>query len=142
MKKIAIAPHFYVVNPPDTHCPSYRPEYGPDRFIFWLGAYGSTMLLVYSDHLEDALDEMIDWCVDFATSMLCDDQVDEEFARLYDEYIATGMSEEDASEKAASEAEVDTTQGGNCGHYLLSQEWGIVCENPTRQELLEIIANK
>ncbi len=35
------------------------------------------------------------------------------------------MSEDDAQD----ESHADTTCGGNCGHYILSYEWGIVSED-------------
>lgn len=62
------------------------------------------------------------------------DGSNEEYARC----IANGMSEEDAQE----EAEADTTCGGNCGNRILSYEWGIVCEDPDRATLLNIIAGR
>jgi hypothetical protein len=72
--------------------------------------------------------------VDHAPGLLADEQVNEEYARL----IAEGMSEEDAQE----EATIDTTCAGNCGNYLNSWEWGIVAEDPTRAQILEIQGRK
>jgi hypothetical protein len=103
---------------------------GSQRFILWFGAYGTTYLMVWANHLEDALDECIDWLADNAPGHLVDDQVNEDYAAA----IAAGKSEEEAIE----EAESDTTSGGNAGHYILSHEWGIVRENPSRADVLEI----
>jgi hypothetical protein len=100
------------------------------RFILSFGAYGWTALMVWANSLDDALDEAVDWLADNAPGLLCDDAVNEEYQRG----IAAGMSEEDAIEAA----EVDTTRAGNNGHYLLSYEWGIVSENPTRKQILEL----
>jgi len=104
------------------------------RFILWFGAYGTTRLMVWADHLQDALDESIDWIAENAPGLLCDDRVAEEYA----EARRDGLSEE----KAAERAEVDCTIGGNAGHYLPSWEWGIVAENPTREEVLAIQGRK
>ncbi len=101
------------------------------RFILCFGAYGWTKLMVWADHLEDALDEAVDWIAEHAPGLLADDQVNEEYNRL----VAEGVSEEDAQEAAS----MDTTCAGNSGHYLLSWEWGIVVENPTRAQVLELM---
>ena len=113
------------VNPGDANWTS-------GRFVLWFGAYGDTKLFVNANHLENALDECIDWIADNATGLLCDDSVTE----LYNEAIGEGKDEEAAQEYA----ETDTTCGGNCGHYLLSWEWGIVCENPSFSELRALVS--
>lgn len=100
------------------------------RFILWFGAYGSTRLMVWANHLEDALDEAIDWLVENAPGHIVDDQVNE----AYNAALAEGKSEEEAIE----EAEADTTTGGNAGNHILSYEWGIVAEDPSRADVLEI----
>ena len=98
------------------------------RYILSFGAYGSTRLMVWANHLEDALDEAIDWIADNAPGLLCDDEVSEEYERA----IKEGLSEEEAHERATE----DTTCGGNAGHYILSYEWSIVAEDPTRADIL------
>jgi hypothetical protein len=98
------------------------------RYILWFGAYGSTRLMIWANSLEDALDEGIDWLEEHEPGLLATEQVNE----AYREAIAEGKSEEEAQQ----EAEVDTTCGGNSGQYLLSWEWGIVSEDPTRQQVL------
>lgn len=106
--------------------------YTKSRFVLWFGAYGWTRLMVYANHLQDALDECIDWLVEHAPGHICDEQVTE----AYREAIAEGKSENEAYETA----EQDTISGGNAGNHILSYEWGIICENPTRAELREMIA--
>lgn len=102
------------------------------RFVLWAGSpMGPTYFLVWANHLQDALDEMVDCIADDYPGFLADDSVEE----AYREAIASGMSEEEAREKA----EMDTTCAGNYGNYLMSEEWGIVVEDPTRVELLELL---
>ena len=100
------------------------------RYILCFGAYGWTKLMVWANHLEDALDEAIDYIADNYPGLLCDDTVAEEYNRL----VADGMD----PDKAHEEATVDNTCGGNCGHYINSWEWGIVAEDPTREEIKQL----
>ena len=110
---------------------SSNKDYTNHRFVLWFGGpYSATNLLVWADHLQDALDEAVDWIVDHKPGLLADEEVADEYKRLK----AEGKSDEEAME----EAEVDTTTAGNAGNYLHSWEWGIVSEDPTREELLEI----
>ena len=109
-------------------------DWAQSRYILAFGAYGDTLLMAWANSLDDALDECIDWIADNAPGLLCDDAVAEE----YQARLAEGMSEEEAQEAA----ELDTTCGGNYGHYILSWEWGIVAENPTRDEILTIQGRK
>ena len=111
------------INPRDAAWTSHR-------FVLAFGAYGWTVLIVHANHLEDALDEAIDWIAGNAPGLLADEQVAEEYNRA----IAEGKSEDEAQEIAT----VDTTCGGNAGHYLLSWEWGIVAEDPDRATILRI----
>lgn len=100
-------------------------------FILAFGQVSATYLMVYADHLQDALDECIDWIAEHTPGMLCNDEVEEEYKRL----LAEGKSEEEAME----EAEADTTCGGNAGDRILSYEWTVAAENLTRQELDEFL---
>jgi hypothetical protein len=100
------------------------------RWILWFGATGSTYLLVWANSLDDALDECVDWIADRAKGLLADSEVNDEYNRL----VAEGIDEEEAQQQA----EVDTTQAGNEGHYLHSREWGIYAENPSREQVLAL----
>lgn len=111
-----------LVNPGDR-------DYVESRFILWFGAAGGARLMVWANHLEDALEEAVDWIVDNAPGLLADDEVKEEYDRLR----AEGKDEEEAMEGA----EVDMTSCDG-GHYLRSDDWGIVAEDPSREEVLEI----
>lgn len=112
-----------IINPTDR-------DWTSSRFVLCFGAYGWTKLAVYANHLEDALDECIDWIAEHAPGLLCNDAV----AEAYSEALAEGATEEEAYETSLE----DVTTGGNCGDHILSYEWGIVAENPTRAELLTI----
>ena len=108
-------------------------EYTHSRYILWFGACGPTYLMVWGNSLDDAFGEAIDWIVDNAPGLLCDDEVTEEYYRGLNE----GLSEEDAIERA----EVDTSAGGNCSNRVNSDDWGIWAENPSREEILEKMAS-
>jgi len=104
------------------------------KFVLHLGTYGTTTLIAYADHLQEALDHCIDWAVGNAPGLLCDEEVNE----AYQEALADGASLSDAYDVAA----VDTTCGGNCGNHILSYEWGLTAEDPTRDEMMAIIGDR
>lgn len=101
-------PRIHVANPGDK-------SWCPRMFLFTFGAYGETRVIAYGSGMDSALDEAIDWLADNAPGLLADGAVQEE----YELAIREGCTEEQAIERA----ELDTTQGGNCGHYLFSWEW-------------------
>jgi hypothetical protein len=112
-----------IVNPSDR-------DWTKHRYILVFGTYGQVKHLVWANHLQGALDESIDWLAEHAPGILADNQVKEEYDRL----IAEGASEEDAWEGAT----IDTTCGGNYSNYLLSWEWSVLAEDPTREQILRI----
>lgn len=112
-----------IVNPTDR-------AFTSSRFVLWFGAYGSTRLMVWADDLSDAFDEAIDWIAEHSPGMLADDSVCEAF----DDARAAGLPDEAARELA----ETDMSQGGNCGNYVPSWEWGCLAENPTRADVLAL----
>lgn len=122
---------------------SYAKGYTHNRYLIGLGAYGWTILLVYANNLEDAIEECADWCHDNAPGLFCDDQVAEEYNRC----IAASKMNADYAERAdeyESEAyEQSTTDTIACdgGHYFLSWEVHLISENPSRLELLAITGN-
>jgi hypothetical protein len=101
------------------------------RYILWFGDIYAKYLLVWADHLEDALDECVDCIAEKWPGLLCDDEVSNEYNRL----IAEGETEEQAYEHSM----VDTTCAGNNSHYLHSWQWGIVIEDPSRQDIKELL---
>lgn len=112
----------HYINPGDS-------DWTKQQYLLGLGAYGWTVVLVNANSLDDAIDETIDWCVDNAPGLLCDDEVNE----AYNEAIAQGASQE----KAFEEAQVDCICGGNCGNYMRSDDLHILIEAPTVDELVE-----
>ncbi len=101
------------------------------RYILAFGAYGWTRLMVWANSLDDALEEAGDWIEEHAPGLFCDEQVRE----AYEEALTEGKSEEEAQE----EAEVDTTSVCSGNHYLLSWEWMILAEDPSRAQVLELM---
>lgn len=101
------------------------------NYIFAFGAYGDTLLRAWGDSLQDALDEAADWASDHAPGLLVSDDVIKE---AYDEAIAEGKSEEEAWEYA----EQDTSPAGGYGQRIMSHEWHVVAEDPTREQILQI----
>lgn len=110
-----------IVNPSDH-------DWCRKRYLFAFGAYGWTRCLVWANSLDDALDEAVDWLVDNAPGLLCDDAVADEYRLAR----AEGLDEDAARERAT----LDTTCAGNAGNYLNSWEWSVL-ENPSRKDLVE-----
>ena len=115
---------FIPVNSSDRHFVRHR-------YVLWFGTTGTQYLLVWANNLEGAIDEAVDWLVDNSPGHIVDDLVAEEYRRA----IAEGKDEETAMD----EAESDCTIAGNRGNYILSYEWGIQFEDPSRADLLGII---
>lgn len=95
------------------------------RYLFSLGAYGWTRVLVWANDHESALEELADWCELHAPGLFCDDAVKELFA----EATTEGYSEEDAWEHA----EVDTIRSED--HWFLAWEVSVI-EDPDRGDIL------
>jgi hypothetical protein len=115
-------------------------------FLIALGAYGWTRILVYADHLEDAIDEVAEWCVKHAPGHIMQEG---------DEYLTELRKEacEDAglvwpppspgdsdlmqpyySAFEGAEADLMYTESG----YLTSHEVHLVAENPSKKDLIEM----
>ncbi len=99
-----------IVNPTDR-------GQGRCRSQGWILQFGwdPTEVLVYADHLEEALEIAVDWLVDNAPGRLSTDYVNEEYKRL----IAEGKSVEEAQQ----EAEMDMTYV-DPGQWLDYNRWG------------------
>lgn len=117
MSNTITAGNLAIVNPTDR-------SWVRNRYLFSFGAYGDAKCLVWANSLDDALDEAIDWLVEHAPGILCDEEVHKEYERA----IAEGLDKDAAQEHAT----VDTTCGGNAGNYINSWEWSVV-ENPSRE---------
>jgi hypothetical protein len=121
-----IARKIVPVNPSDA-------SYEDHRFIFYFstGGFAQPIYLMAWGRMEDALEKCVDWIIDNAPGILCDDEVEAEYKRL----VAEGMDEEEAQQ----EAEVDTTCFGHNGYHCIpSENWGIVKEDPSRADILDI----
>lgn len=119
-------------------------------FLFVFGAYGCTYVLAYGDSLDDALESAAEWLADNAPGhIMAHDS--EELADLHREALTGVMAEElcemagipceksycsDPDDRAFEQATADLTYTES--GYLTSYEWGIVRENPTRDELIRI----
>ena len=130
-KRVSIASGRHVIH----NANSSDRDWTKHNFIFWFGGpYSATYVRAWGNDIDSALDEAVDWLVDHKPGLLCDKEVEEEYKRL----IAEGKSEEEAQE----EAEMDTTTAGNYGNRLNSEEWGIVAEDPSHEQVLQIQGRK
>ena len=84
---------------------AYDRDVWDNNYIIALGAYGNTLLRIYEDSLDRAIDIAVDWVVDNAPGLLADSEVQDEYERL----LAEGLEEE----SAMKQAEADTIQAGS-----------------------------
>ena len=127
-----VGPEITLVNPENREYTSYCAESARGScFVLSFGAYGCTDLMIWEDHLEAALDTAVDWIAEHAPGLLCNDEVAEAYASA----IASGMTEEEAWQESL----IDVTTAGNCGDSILSYEWNISLEQPTRAELVDFL---
>lgn len=115
-------------------------SYHEHWFVFAFGHGSSHLVLAFGDHFEDAFDEAGDWLEDNAPGLLANESIQEEYKRLEKAKLDEVGRDlyEDEIEKLQEEAEVDTTPIGGHGSYVNSDEWTIVAEDPTYEQLLEI----
>lgn len=97
---------------------------GWDRWAVYFGAYGSTVVLVYAQNCEAALDEAFDWAEENDPGLFCDESVQE----AYEEALKAGENEEEALETA----EIDTIRAGNSGRPMPS--WEVHFNEVSREE--------
>jgi len=84
------------------------------HMVHLTSGYFTWMSFLVFGSAEDCLDQVIDFLAEYHPSALYDEQVNEEFDRLK----AEGASNEEACEAS----EVDMISGGDCGHWLRSEE--------------------
>ena len=98
-------------------------------YVLHFGAYGDIRVIAYGNSLDFALEKCTGWLEDNAPGVFADEAVNDAFkeARRH-------TDDDDAAREIAT---VDTTSLDR-GHYLNSWEWGIVAENPTREQLRDI----
>ena len=116
----------YTVNPGDQ---GYTKN--DKRFVLWFGPT-NTRLYAFGD-LEGALEACGEWIEENAPGLLANDHVDE----AYHTALAEGWSQDDAWEQAYTDVTLL-----DCGRSILSYEWGIVAEDPTREQLAEIFGGE
>lgn len=115
--------------------------YDRHMFILWFGHFTTERYVIYANSLEDALDEGIDYIAEESPGLLANTAVQEEYERLRVEWEKTHGRDYDPEGNdyvLETEAEEDTTSGGNAGDRIASDEWGIVAEDPSDDELREI----
>lgn len=113
----------------------------PNAYVFALGAYGWTRLLVFASSLEAAVEEIGPWAAEHAKGLLCDEQVSQEYLRLRDEWTEAHPGQEpsdDEVEEFQNEAEVDTTHIGD-DHRILSWEWVVALDGAGPRELGDFV---
>ncbi len=101
------------------------------RYILAFGMYGWTRLMVWANSLDDALDEAVDYLREHAPGHISTDFVNEE----YKSNCESGMDQEEAWEAATE----DMTCAGNYGDYIGSDEWKVIAEDPSREEVLRLL---
>lgn len=114
-----------VVNPNDR-------SFTRNRYLLWFGQFSPTFLLVYANSLEAALDEAVD---EYLSEHEPASVVDHEEQKELLEEAAAEHGED--YEFVTEEAFADLTPAGGHGEYIVSYEWGIVAENPTKEQLIE-----
>ncbi len=107
-----------LVNPSDA-------SWTKHRYVFALGTYGWTRVMVWANGYGDAVEHVGEWCLEHAPGFIVDDEVEE----AYRAGIEDGLDEEAAQQQA----EEDTTSIDG-GHYL-THEHTLALEDPTREEL-------
>lgn len=119
-------------------------RYPETRWVLWFGAIGSTCLMVWADSLDDALEEAAGWLADHAPGHIMARWGEEHTALVKEACEEAGLAwpmpegaDEEEYYRAFEEAEADLTYTES--GYLTSYEWGILAEDPTRAELIELI---
>jgi hypothetical protein len=104
-------------------------QQGPKRYLFAIGnqCLDPHYILAYGRSLESALVACVEWVAEHDASLLCTDMVQEEFDAL----IEAGSDENEAWEEATQ----DTVCSDDGHHYLSSEDWAIVFEEPTTTDL-------
>jgi hypothetical protein len=95
------------------------------RWILWFGACAPTLLMVWANDLDAALDEATEWLAEHAPGLLADKEVRERYRGA----LSEGLLEE----AAFADATGDVTCAD--GHYVNSWEWGVIAQDPTRAEI-------
>lgn len=126
---------FNVLNPGETFTfKPYGRGYGGGGhgglYVLWFGEHSPTLIAVFADGLEAALEEAASFAKDHWPGLLYDDEyINELFKEAKDELVAEGADpdDEDTDEKAQEKATADMTYTES--GYIGSDEWGIWCDD-------------
>ncbi len=107
-------------------------EWQRKRWALWFGACAPTIVIVHG-HLDDAIETVAEWAEEHAPGLLYPaDMVNAD----YNEAVTDGLSEEKAWEHATADV-----MCLDQGRYMLGYEWGVLIEDPTRDELMALPAS-
>jgi len=115
------------------------------RYVLWFGACGPTLLMVWANSLDDAIEECGAWLAEHAPGHIVSEGQHTALCReaCEDAELAWppphDWCDEPEYTKAIESAEADLTytEAG----WLVSYEWGIWFEDPTRAQLMAFAAD-
>jgi hypothetical protein len=123
--------------------PSYR-DWTRHNYVLWFGAVGTTVLRVWANSLDDAIEEAAGWLADHAPGHVMAHWGEEHIALVREvceeegiAFPAPGEAPDAAFYESCERAEADLTYTES--GYLTSYEWGILAEDPDRADLDALI---
>lgn len=126
--------------------PSEKRWHDGKAFVLWFGAYG-TRVHVYTDSLEDALEQAAGYLADHAPGHIMPLGSDEHTALCRGAFEDAGLvwtgevdwsDDKQAQAMASAEDGLTYTESG----HITAYEWGVALENPTTAELHAYIEGK
>ena len=120
-------------------------DYARHSYVLFFGAYGDTHLMVWTDSLEDAIEECAAWLAEHAPGHVMREWSDEHKDLIREACQERGVEWPAGFEALdderkweicdAAEADLTRTESG----FLTSYEWGISAEDPDRADLMAMI---
>lgn len=108
-------------------------------YVFRFGGFTQATadyVVVYATGIEAAVEELVAWVGENRPDSLMTAQVEARFGELLGDREMDDLSEREL-EAMQTDAEADTTQGDR-GQYIASEDWSIVAEDPTPEQMHEI----
>lgn len=114
------------------------------RYVLAFGTCAPTYLMVWARSLEDGLEEAAEWLAEHAPGHIMEEYGEEHLALIREAAEELGVEFEKLSDlddarrwevQDAAEADLTRTESG----FLTSHEWSIVAEDPSREELVELL---
>jgi hypothetical protein len=113
-------------------------------YVLWFGACSPTLLLVYANSLDDALEECSEWLADNAPGLIMPAWGEEHTTLVKEacEEVGLAYPPSDGADLEAdgyydaqytAEADLTYTESG----YLTAYDWGIALENPSPKEIAD-----